>query len=126
VCTYFPLKLEDGTWTTPLQLAHNTKPDLHVLFRLFRLAAVRRERHGDTRLNKFEAQSISMIVIGRCPNSTGLQFYNPKNGTIVSSIDYKIQPHVTSGAFFGIKYQPGTFIYRLDETNSIFCPYHST
>jgi hypothetical protein len=40
VCNYFPLKLEDGTWTTPLQLAHNTKPDLCVLFRLFSLAAV--------------------------------------------------------------------------------------
>ena len=40
VCNYFPLKLEDGTWTTPLQLAHNTKPYLCVLFRLFSLAAV--------------------------------------------------------------------------------------
>jgi hypothetical protein len=34
VCNYFPLKLEDGTWTTPLELAHHTKPDLRVLFKL--------------------------------------------------------------------------------------------
>jgi len=40
----------------------------------------------------------------------------------VSLIDYKIQSHVTSSAFFGYKYQPGTFIYRLDELTSIFAP----
>jgi hypothetical protein len=28
ICNYFPLCLEDGTWTTPLQSAHNVKPDL--------------------------------------------------------------------------------------------------
>jgi len=30
-----------------------------------------------------------MIAVGCCPNSTGIQFYNPSNGTLVSSIDYK-------------------------------------
>jgi hypothetical protein len=30
VCNYFPLKLEDGYWTTPLELAHCTKPDLRA------------------------------------------------------------------------------------------------
>jgi hypothetical protein len=84
------LKIEDGKWTTPLQIAHGIKPDLRVLFKFFSLAAVRRERQGDKHLNKFEAQSTPMIVIGRCPTSTGLQFYNPKNGTFVSSIDFKI------------------------------------
>jgi hypothetical protein len=123
VCNYFPLKIEDGTWNTPLQLAHGIKRDLRVLFKLFSLAAVRREHQGNTHLNKFEAQSTPMIAIGRCQNSNGLQFYNPKNGTFVSSIDYKVQNHVTSGAFFGLKYQPGTFIYRLDESNSIFAPF---
>jgi hypothetical protein len=34
VCNYFPFKLEDDTWTTPLELAHHTKPDLRVLFKL--------------------------------------------------------------------------------------------
>jgi hypothetical protein len=122
VCNYFPLKVDGDNWTTPFELAHGTKPDLRVLFKLFSLAAVRRERQGDLHLNKFESQSSPMIVRGRCPNSNGLQFYNLKNGTFVSSIDYKIQSHVTSGAFFGYKYQPGTFIYRLDESTSIFAP----
>lgn len=63
-----------------------------------------------------------MIAIGRCPNSDGLQFYNPANGTFVSSIDYKIQHHVTSGAKFGYQYQPGMFIHRLDESNALFTP----
>lgn len=63
-----------------------------------------------------------MIAVGRCPVSYGVQFYNPDNGTLVSSIDYKFQPHVTSGARFGFCYQPGTFIYRLDESTSIFTP----
>lgn len=40
----------------------------------------------------------------------------------MSSIDYKIQHHVTSGAKFGYQYQPGLFIYRLDETNALFTP----
>ncbi len=49
--------------------------------------------------------------------------YNfPANGSFVTSIDYRFQNHVTSGSFFGLQYQPGTFIYRLDETNSIFAP----
>lgn len=122
ICNYFPMKFDNGTWITPLELAHGTKPDLRVLFRLFSLAAVQRERHGDNQINKFEPQSTPMIVIGRCPNSTGLQFFNPKNNTFVSSIDYKFQPNVTSGAFFGLKYQRGTFIYRLDESNQIFAP----
>jgi len=63
-----------------------------------------------------------MIAVGRCPNSVGLQFYNPENGTLVSSIDYKFQLHTTSGAFFKYRYQPGMFFYRLDESNSIFAP----
>jgi hypothetical protein len=63
-----------------------------------------------------------MIAVGRCPNSNGLQFFNPINGTFVSSIDYTFQNNVTSGTKFGYTYQPSTFIYRLDETTSIFAP----
>jgi hypothetical protein len=48
-----------------------------------------------------------MITLGRCPNSDGLQFFNPDNGTI----DYTFQPNITSGARFGYKYKAGTFIY---------------
>jgi hypothetical protein len=33
----------------------------------------------------------------------GLLFFNPANGTFISSIDYKFQHHVTSGSYFGIK-----------------------
>jgi hypothetical protein len=44
------------------------------------------------------------------------------NGTFVSSIDYTLQHHVSSGSRFGLKYQPGVFIYRLDETTYIFSP----
>jgi len=122
ICNYFPIKFEQTSWTTPFELAHQVKPDLRVLFKLFGVAAVRRERHGDNTLGKFECQSIPMIAIGRCPNSNGIQFYNPTNGTFVSSIDYKFQNNVTNGEFFGLKYQSGTFIYRLDETTSIFAP----
>jgi len=122
VCNYFPIHLQDGTWSTPFELAHKIKPDLRVLFKMFGLAAVRRERSGNLHPNKFEAQSVPMIAVGRCPNSVGLQFYNPENGTVVSSIDYKFQLHTTSGAFFKYRYQPGTFFYRLDESNSIFAP----
>jgi hypothetical protein len=89
---------------------------------MFGLAAARRERVGDTKLNKFDAQSIPMIAVGRCQNSNGLQFYNPVNGSFVSSVDYKFQPHTTSGTRFGYKYQPGTFLYRLDESNTVFTP----
>jgi len=122
VCNYFPTKMDDGSFCTPFELVHGKKPDLRVLFRLFGLAAVRRERVGDTSLNKFDPQSIPMIAVGRCPVLNGLQFYNPANGSFVSSIDYKFQPNVTSGACFGFRYQPGTFIYRLDESSSIFTP----
>jgi hypothetical protein len=52
-------------------------------------------------------------------------FYNPKNGMIVSSINYKFQSNITSEAFFGFKYQPGIIIYCLDKTNSIFAPFFS-
>jgi len=79
VCNYFPYKLEDGSFSTPFELAHHTKPDLCILFRLFALAAVRRERIGDSTLNKFDSQSIPMIAIGCCPVSNGLPFYNPVN-----------------------------------------------
>jgi hypothetical protein len=61
-----------------------------------------------------------MIAVGCCTNSNGLLFYNPPNGTFVSSIDYKFQLNTTSGAYFEYKYQAGTFFYCLDETTSIF------
>jgi hypothetical protein len=122
VCNYFPIPMEDGSLSTPFELVHKVKPDLRVLFKPFALAAVCHERVGDTNLHKFDSQSLSMITLGHCPTSNGLQFYNPQNGTIVSSIDYTFQPHVTSGSRFGYKYQPGTFIYRLDETNVIYSP----
>jgi hypothetical protein len=122
VCNYFPLRIDNSHWATPLELAYGVKPDLRLLFKVFALAAVRRERVGDSRLGKFDSQSIPMIAVGRCPNSTALQFYNPANGTFVSSIDFKFQNHVTSGAYFGMKYQPGSFLYRLDESTSVFAP----
>ncbi len=122
VCNYFPLKLDDGSYITPFELAHNQKPDLRVLFKPFCLAAVRRERDGNKVLSKFDSQSLPMITIGRCPHSDGLQFYNPESGTFVSSIDYTFQHHVTAGCRFGYKYQAGTFIYRLDESSTIFSP----
>jgi hypothetical protein len=122
VCNYFPLRLEDGSFTTPFELAYAKKPDLRVLFKMFGLAAVRRERAGNSSLYKFEAQSTPMIAVGRCPQSNGLQFYNPSNGTFISSIDYKFQNNITSGTKFGYQYQPGTVIYRLDETTTIFTP----
>jgi hypothetical protein len=64
ICNYFPVKLDCGSWTTPLELAHKVKPDLRVLFKLFSVAAVRRERHGDHTLGKFESQSTPMIAVG--------------------------------------------------------------
>jgi len=122
VCNYFPCLMDDGSYTTPFELVHKEKPDLRVLFKMFSLAAVRRERVGDTRLNKFDSQTVPMITLGRCPNSNGLLFFNPANNTFVSSIDYVFQPNVTSGARFGYKYQSGSFIYRLDESTTIFQP----
>jgi hypothetical protein len=29
---------------------------------------------------------------------------------------------VTSGAYFGLRCQPGTFVYRLDDSTSVFAP----
>ena len=113
---------DDGSISTPFELAHHTKPDLRVLFKPFTLAAVCREWQGDKRLQKFESQSVPMIVLGRCPTSNGLQFYNPVTGTFVCSIDYTIQHNVSSGSKFGFQYQPGIFFYRLDESTSIFEP----
>jgi len=84
VGNYSPMKLEDGSWTTPLELAHKVKPDLRVLFKMFGLAAVSHEHAGDNHLGKFEAQSVPMIAVGRCSNSNGLLFYNPAKGTFVS------------------------------------------
>jgi hypothetical protein len=55
VCNYFPLPLEDGSFSTPFTLVHQQKPDLRVLFKPFTLAAVRRERIGNDNLQKFDA-----------------------------------------------------------------------
>ncbi len=90
--------MEDGSFTTPFELAYNTKLDLRVLFKMFSLAAVQREQIGDDKLTKFDSQSLPMIAVGCCPNSNGAQFYNPVSGTFVSSINYTVQPHTTSGA----------------------------
>jgi len=43
VCNYFPVSLEDGTMSTPFEMAHHVKPDLRLMFKPFALAAVRRE-----------------------------------------------------------------------------------
>jgi len=122
VCNYFSYRIEDGTITTPFELAHKEKPDLRVLFKPFSLAAVHRERVGDTSITKFDSQSVPMICVGQCPNSNGLQFYNPTNCTFVSSIDYVFINNSTAGARFGYTYQPGLFIYKLDETTTIYQP----
>lgn len=43
VCNYFPLKLECGIWITHLEWAHQMKPHLRVLFKLFDVAAFHRK-----------------------------------------------------------------------------------
>jgi len=63
ICNYFPLQSSCGKWTTPLELAHGVKPDLRVLFKPFSVAAVRRKRHGDNHLGKFDSQSLPMIAV---------------------------------------------------------------
>lgn len=63
-----------------------------------------------------------MITLEKCPNSDGLQLFNPVNGTILSSIDYKFQPNVMRGTWFGYKYQAGMCIYCLDETTNMHTP----
>jgi len=40
VCNYFPFLLEDGSFSTPFELVHHSRPDLWVLFKLFSLAVV--------------------------------------------------------------------------------------
>jgi hypothetical protein len=50
VCNYFPFKLEDGSFSTPFELAHRLKPDLRLLFKPFCLAAVCCKCCGDNRL----------------------------------------------------------------------------
>jgi hypothetical protein len=122
VCNYFPDKLEDGTYSTPFELAHHIKPDLRLLFKPFTVAAVRHDCIGDDMLSKFMSQNIPMITLGRCPNSDGLHFFNPENGSIVTSFAVTFQPNITSGARFGYKYQACTFIYRLDESTTMFTP----
>lgn len=54
ICNYFPVKLDDSTWITPLELAHMVKPDLRLLFKVF----------GHSSLGKFDAQSLPMIAVG--------------------------------------------------------------
>jgi hypothetical protein len=63
ICNYFPLQSSCGKWTTPLELAHGVKPDLRVLFKPFSVAVVRRKRHGDNHLGKFDSQSLPMIAV---------------------------------------------------------------
>jgi hypothetical protein len=63
-----------------------------------------------------------MIAIGCCPNSNGIHFYIPIYGTIVLSIEYLFQHTITSGKRFGYQYQRGIFIYRLDESTSVYAP----
>jgi hypothetical protein len=57
ICNYFPLCLEDGTVSTPFELVQRVQPDLRNLFRLFSLAAVRRERINNDSVGKFDSQS---------------------------------------------------------------------
>jgi hypothetical protein len=65
ICSYFPYRLEDNTYTTPFELVHHAKPDLCCLFKMFGLAAVCRERDGDNVLPKFASHSLLMIAVGR-------------------------------------------------------------
>ncbi len=41
------MNMEDGTISTPFELAHHSKPDLRVLFKPLTLATVQQERNGD-------------------------------------------------------------------------------
>jgi hypothetical protein len=59
VCYYFPFKLEDGTYTTPFELAHHLKSDFWLLLKPFCLAAVHRERIGDGTLPKIRLSEYS-------------------------------------------------------------------
>jgi hypothetical protein len=91
---------------------------------MFGLAAVCREKIGNLQLGKFETQSIPMIAVGRCPNSNGLQFYNPENGSLVSSIDYNFNFIPPMGLIFtiNIRLVPDLLpnCQRLIDTDQLF------
>jgi hypothetical protein len=119
VYNYFPFQLEDGSTTTPFELAHKTKPDLRVLFKPFTLAAVRRERLGDDILPKFESQSVPMITLGRCPNLMVYNFTTPLLVVLFHRliIPSNIMYQVGQGLAFGINRGPSF----TDWTNLISC-----
>jgi len=74
--------------------------EIYLSYLLLRLSDMKEVNSEN--LGKFDAQSLSMIAIGKCPNSNGLLFYNQVNHTFGSSIHYQFQHHMTSGARFNL------------------------
>jgi hypothetical protein len=84
----------------PQHMVANQVLEIYLSYLLLRLSDMKEVNSEN--LGKFDAQSLSMIAIGKCPNSNGLLFYNPVNHTFVSSIHYQFQHHMTSGARFNL------------------------
>ena len=95
-------------FTTPFEMAHQTKPDLRILFRLFTIGFFRHVTDSDRSRTQFEAQTITGIAVGRSPDSNAMEFYNPTTNSFYVSADYKLDPSQSTAVTFPqLKYDWG-------------------
>mmetsp|Transcript_21148 Transcript_21148/g.26890 ORF Transcript_21148/g.26890 Transcript_21148/m.26890 type:complete len:438 (+) Transcript_21148:1038-2351(+) len=104
VSNYMPIQTDNGVWTTPFELVHQTKLDWRNLIPKFSLSYVKRNRDSTKYRATADSQTIKAICVGNDKKSDGLLFYLPSSKSLISSLDYRLNPNVPSGPIFNLHY----------------------
>ena len=108
VSNYMPVNVK-GMITTPFELVHHSKPDLHSLIPLFSVSYIDHPMTNTTKNETMSTQSLRTILIGKSTKTTALEFYHPPSKQIITSAVYRLDPTLAAGPIFDLNYDGGLF-----------------
>ena len=98
-----------GLITTPFELVHHQKPNLHALIPLFSVAYIDHPMTNVSSTESMAPQTLRTILIGKSDETTAFEFYHPPSKQIFSSAVYRLDTTLAAGPIFNLHYDGGLF-----------------
>ena len=96
VINYMPKRYSNGKWSSLFERLYKIFPDCRILFPIFSVDYVNRNRDSTIHRKPAHSYSIKAICIGYDKLSYSRLFNIPETKSIISSVDYNLDPSLPS------------------------------
>ena len=99
VINYMPTRYSNGNWSSLFEQLYKIYPDCRILFPIFSMTYVNGNRDSTIHRKIAHSHSIKAICIGYDKLSYSRLFNIPETKSIISSVDYKLDPSLPSSPY---------------------------